>query len=73
MLSDTMKSQLTKIEESVEQSKDNLYDKFSVLSKIKTHLEENARYWNVKDDKIVFTNANIMVEYYDLINELNSK
>lgn len=73
MLSDTMKSQLTKIEESVEQSKDNLYDKFSVLSKIKTHLEENARYWDVKDDKIVFTNANIMVEYYDLINELNSK
>ena len=71
--SDTMKSQLTKIEESVEQSKDNMYDKYSVLSKIKTHLEENARYWDVKDDKIVFTNANIMVEYYDLINELNSK
>lgn len=72
MLSDTMKSQLTKMEESVEGSKDSLYDKFSVLSKIKTHLEENSRYWNVKDDKIVFTNANIMVEYYDLINELNS-
>lgn len=72
MLSDTMKNQLTKMEESVEKSKDKLYDKFSLLSKIKTHLEENSRYWNVKDDKIVFTNANIMVEYYDLINELNS-
>lgn len=72
MLSDTMKSQLTKMEESIEKSKDKLYDKLSILSKIKTHLEENSRYWNVKDDKIVFTNANIMVEYYDLINELNS-
>lgn len=72
MLSDSMKNQLLKMEESVEKSRDNLIDKLTIVSNIKKFLEENSRYWNVKDDQLIFTNTNIMVQYYDLLNELNS-
>ena len=72
MLSDSMKNQLLKMEESVEKSRDNLIDKLTIVSNIKKFLEENSRYWNVKDDQLIFTNTNIMVQYYELLNELNS-
>ena len=53
-------------------ARDNLIDKLTIVSNIKKFLEENSRYWNVKDDQLIFTNTNIMVQYYDLLNELNS-
>ena len=55
----------------------NLDEKTPVLGherglEIKQYLEENSKYWSIKGDKIVFTNNNVIVQYYNLINKLNS-
>ncbi len=71
MLSDTMKNQYTNMQESVEASKDDLYDKLNVVSKIKQYLDEHSRNWSIKDNKITFTNTNTMVEYYNLRNQFS--
>lgn len=71
MLSDTMKSQYSKMQESVEARKDDLYDKLNVISKIKQYLDEHSRNWSIKDNKIIFTNTNTMVEYYNLRNQFS--
>lgn len=72
MLSDSMKIQLSDMEEKIEKSKDDLYDKLTITSNIKQFLKENSKYWSIKNDKIVFTSNNVIVQYYDLINKLNS-
>ena len=72
MLSDSMKKQLNNIETEIENSKDKLYDKLTVVSNIKQYLEENSKYWSIKGDKIVFTNNNVIVQYYNLIKKWNS-
>lgn len=72
MLSDSMKIQLSNMEEKIEKCKDDLYDKLTITSNIKQFLKENSKYWFIKNDKIVFTSNNVIVQYYDLINKLNS-
>jgi len=73
MLSDTMKNQYSKIEEQIEKSKDSLYDKLNVVTSTKKFLENNSKYWKINDEnQLIFTNTNIMVQYYDMINKANS-
>ena len=65
-----MKEQYSFLEEKVERKKDELYDKLNKMELIKKYLDENNRYWTIKDEKIQFTNINKMTEYYGLLNEL---
>ena len=71
MLGDVMKSQYELLENEIEKSKDNLYDKLTIISNMKQFLESNSRYWSIKDKKIIFTNTNIMTEFYNMKNELS--
>lgn len=71
MLSDSMKNQYEKIESVVEKSKDRLYDNLYIISNTKKYLENNSKYWSIKDEKLFFQNANIMIGYYNLRNELD--
>lgn len=70
MLSDVMKSQYDLLKEEIQNQKDKLTDKLSSLEKIEKFLEDNDKSWTTKDDKIQFTNLNIMTQYYNLLNEL---
>ncbi len=70
MLSDVMKSKYSNIQEKIEKEKDNIIERANKLTKIKEFLIENKKYWNVKEDKIQFTNIGKMTEYYNLINQL---
>ena len=70
MLGEVMKEQYSFLEEKVERKKDELYDKLNKMELIKKYLDENNRYWTIKDEKIQFTNINKMTEYYGLLNEL---
>ena len=67
---EVMKKQLNTLQEAVEKEKDKLYSKLNVIERIKSYLEKNENYWNIKDDKIQFTNINKITEYYNLLNEL---
>lgn len=71
MLSDTMKNQYLNMQNSIEASKDDLYDKLNIVSKIKQYLDEHSKYWSIKDNKITFTNTNTMVEYYNIRNQMS--
>ena len=70
MLSDVMKSKYSNIQEKIEKEKDSIIERANKLTKIKELLIENKKYWNVKEDKIQFTNIGKMTEYYNLINQL---
>ena len=70
MLSDIMKKQYGSLEEKVKDEKSKLDEKLKQIDKIKEFLEENTSSWNIKDDKIQFTNLNKMAEYYNLLNKL---
>ena len=70
MLSDVMKEEYRLIQTDIENEKDEIYSKTSVLERIKKYLEDNDDYWTIKDGKIQFANINRMTEYYNLLNEL---
>ena len=70
MLNDVMKESYNILENKIEKRKDVFLDKLNKVKDIKKFLEENKKYWNIKNEKIQFTNVNIMTEYYELINEL---
>ena len=70
MLSETMKSKYSSLEEKAKDEKSKLNEKINQIDKIKEFLEENTNSWTIKDDKIQFTNLNRMTEYYDLLNKL---
>lgn len=70
MLSDVMKEKYTLIEDKIERKRDELYNKLDKLEKIKEYLDENQKYWTIKEDKIQFTNLNKMTEYYSLLNKV---
>ncbi|MCI8273464.1 MAG: hypothetical protein HFJ55_05225 [Clostridia bacterium] len=68
MLSDVMKEKYESIGKRIEKKRDNIYDKLNSLEKVKKYLEENEKYWTIKDNKIQFNNINKMTEYYSLLN-----
>lgn len=70
MLSDVMKSQYNLLKDKIEKQKDKLTDRLISLEKVEKFLEDNDKSWTTKDDKIQFTNLNIMTQYYNLLNEL---
>ena len=65
MLSDSMKKQYEKLEQKVEKSKDKLYNNLTIISNTKKYLENNSKYWSVKDEKLFFQDINIMTGYYN--------
>lgn len=73
MLSDVMKSKYDILKNEIEKQKDELTDTLTSLERIEKYLEDNEKYWTTKDDKIQFTNINIMTQYYNLLNELVDK
>lgn len=70
MLSDVMKNQYNSLKDKLEKQKDKLTDKLNSLEKIEKFLEDNNKSWTIRDNKIQFTNLNIMTQYYNLLNEL---
>ena len=70
MLNEIMKESYNILEDKIEKRKDIFLEKLNKIKNIKTFLEENKKYWNIKEEKIQFTNVNVMTEYYELINEL---
>lgn len=70
MLSDVMKEKYTKIENEIQRKKDELNYKLDKLEDVKKFLDENQRYWSIKDGKIQFSNVNKMTEYYNLLNKI---
>lgn len=70
MLSDSMKKQYQILEKDIDQKREKLNGKLDNLEKIEKYLEENEKYWSIKDGKIQFNNINRMTEYYNLLNEL---
>ena len=70
MLSDSMKEKYTTIQSQIESKKYELNFKLDKLEEIKEFLEDNKRYWSIKNDKIQFSNINKMTEYYSLLNNL---
>jgi hypothetical protein len=70
MLSDSMKSQYDALENEINKKEEQLDEKINKIEKIEKYLEDNQKYWEIKDDKIQFNNINRMTEYYNLINEL---
>lgn len=70
MLGNAMKSQYENLEIEIENSKDQIYDKINILTNAKHYLENRKNHWSVKDGRIIFKNNNIMIGYYNIINEL---
>ena len=70
ILSDSMKNQYKKIEEKIEKSNDKLHNNLIVISNAKKYLEKNTKSWEIKEGKLIFKNPNIMIEYYNIINQL---
>ena len=70
MLSDGMKEKYKAIKNEIQSKKYELNYKLDKLEDIKEFLEENQRYWSIKNDKIQFSNINKMTEYYNLLNNL---
>lgn len=70
MLSDVMKEKYTTMENEIQRKKDELFYKLEKLEDIEEFLEENQRYWSIKEDKIQFRNINKMTEYYNLLNKV---
>lgn len=70
MLSDAMQEKYNILQTEIEEERDKIYDKLNKIERIKKYLEDNQRYWIIKDEKIQFTNISIMTEYYNLLNTL---
>lgn len=70
MLSEGMKSKYQSIENEIQEKKYELNYKLNKLEDIKEFLEENQRYWSIRNDKIQFSNINKMTEYYNLLNSI---
>lgn len=70
MLSEGMKSKYQSIKDEIQEKKYELNYKLNKLEDIKEFLEENQRYWSIKNDKIQFSNINKMTEYYNLLNSI---
>lgn len=70
MLSENMQNQYLELEEDVKNEKARLYEKLNKIEKMKTFLEEHKDSWNIKENKIQFTNLNRMTEYYSLLNQI---
>lgn len=70
MLSDAMMEQYNKLEDEIKNKKGTLYEKLNKIEKIKVFLEDHKDSWQIKDDKIQFTNLNRMTEYYSLLNQV---
>lgn len=70
MTSDSMKEQYNAIEEKIKDEKSKLTDKINQINKIAEFLKKNSDAWEIKEDKIQFTNLNRMTEYYSLLNKL---
>lgn len=69
MLSDSMKAQYASLNEKVKDENSKLNEKITKIEKIKKFLEDNKSSWEIKEDKIQFTNLNRMTEYYSLLNQ----
>ena len=69
MLSDSMKAQYASLIEKVKDENSKLNEKVTKIEKIKKFLEDNKSSWEIKEDKIQFTNLNRMTEYYSLLNQ----
>lgn len=70
MLSETMKKQYVKLEEEIKNKKATLYEKLNKVQKMKEFLEKNEDSWTIEGDKIQFKNANRMIEYYNIFNQI---
>lgn len=70
MLSDVMNRQYTKLEEEIKNEKSKLYDKLNKVQKMKEFLEKNEESWTIEENKIQFKNANRIIEYYNLFNQI---
>ena len=70
MLSERMREQYNDLDEEIKNEKARLYEKLNKIEKMKTFLEEHEESWNIKEDKIQFTNLNRMTEYYNLLNQI---
>ena len=72
MLSEGMKAKYQTIKNEIQSIKYELNYKLDKLEDIKEFLDENQRYWSIKEDKIQFSNINKMTEYYELLNKVQS-
>lgn len=70
MLSKTMQNQYIQLEEEIKNEKGRLYEKLNKIEKMKNFLEQHKDSWEIKEDKIQFTNLNKMTEYYNLLNQI---
>ena len=70
MSSNAMKKQYNSLEEKIKDEKSKLIDKVNQIDKISDFQKKNSDSWEIKDDKIQFTNLNRMTEYYSLLNKL---
>ena len=70
MLSETMKNKYIQLEEEIKNEKGRLYEKLNKIEKMKNFLEQHKDSWEIKEDKIQFTNLNKMTEYYNLLNQI---
>ena len=69
MLNDSMKAQYASLNEKVKDENSKLNEKIAKIEKIKKFLVDNKSSWEIKEDKIQFTNLNRMTEYYSLLNQ----
>lgn len=69
MLSDSMKQKFETLGNQIERQKDGVIEKLNNIEKIKKFLEENDKYWEIKDEKIQFNSVNKITEYYNLLNK----
>lgn len=69
MLSDSMKAQYASLNEKVKDENSKLNEKITKIEKIKKFLVDNKSSWEIKENKIQFTNLNRMTEYYSLLNQ----
>jgi len=70
MLNETMKNQYDELEEEIKNEKATLYEKLNKVGKMKDFLEEHKEDWTIEGDKIQFKNANRIIEYYNLFNQI---
>ena len=70
MLSENMKNQYMKLEEEIKNEKGRLYERLNKVEKMKEFLKENEDSWTIENDRIQFENANRIIEYYNLFNQI---
>lgn len=70
MLSETIKNQYMKLDEEIKNEKGRLYDKLNKVEKMRQFLEEHEDSWTIEGDRIQFKNANRIIEYYNLFNQI---